>query len=483
MKTLVALLLLVSPSLFAQSVTVTWTNTHQTMDGWGGEDWKGNPPSGFSFTSGQADMFFSRFSGIGLEYIRTANYMCPVTGSCTVSTSLVPDLTSLQEAVARGAKVEIHIQPPANLQYSGNFTSGAPDPATGNCIDSSNWAKFANFTVRWIQMLNSNSAPVSVLAVGNEPDLKQTDTLGACVWTASGLDQYIANYLGPTLDSAGVLSSVKVALPDASDWFSTDLASTCLNDSSCSQYISIVEGHDYGLGSVDGTNNGYCCHTATAAPSGASGKHIWMDEVNGGLTYQATYRLWTFDTSMTDALVWAHNIHDFLTIANVSGWVYWELADECAGTTTGGCAGAPYNDGLTDGNFNASKRYYVVGNWSRYVRSGWVRIDATPSPATGTFITAFKEASSGEFAIIAVNGNPSSVKVAFLLAGFPSVASLTPTLTSASADLLDQPTVDTSGGAFSYLLPPSSVVTFHGTVSSSAAQPPSPATDPAASVR
>jgi O-glycosyl hydrolase len=74
-------------------------------------------------------------------------------------------------------------------------------------------------------------------------------------------------------------------LPESSNWFQTDLASTCLNDSTCSQYVSIVAGHDYGLGGTDGTNNGYCCVTAVVPPSSKSGKHIWMSEVNGGLTF------------------------------------------------------------------------------------------------------------------------------------------------------------------------------------------------------
>jgi glucuronoarabinoxylan endo-1,4-beta-xylanase len=465
-KALVALLLLAATPLFGQSVTVNWTNTHQTMDGWGAEDWISNQ-NGYQFTPAQADLFFSPSAGIGLEYIRTQNYACPTTGPCGVSTSNVPDLVSLQEAVARGAKIELNVQPPANLQYGENFVAGTPGPS-GNCVDSANWPALADFTVRWIQMLNSNGAPVSVLSVANEPDLDQPDSLGGCVWTAGGLDGYISGYLGPALASAG-LSSVRVMLAEASNWFDTDLVSVCLNDASCSKYVSIAAGHGYRIGGIDGTNNGYCCHTAVAPPSSTAGKHIWMSEVNGGSTYNSTAHLWKFDSSMTDALVWAHSIHDYLTAANVSGWNYWQLADCCAGTS-----GAPFNDGLTDASFHTSKRYYVIGNWSRYVRAGWVRIDATSNPASETFVTAFKDPSSANFAIVAVNRNTSPVNVAFSLADFPSVTSLTPTLTSASAGLADQPVVSVSDGAFSYSLPPLSVVTFHTASSSNSSQPPAP---------
>jgi len=181
-----------------------------------------------------------------------------------------------------------------------------------------------------------------------------------------------------------------------------------------------------------------------------------MSEINGGFTKSITgdTNMWLWDPGMADAMVWAHNIHDYLTIANVSGWEYWELADY---------SGQPvrYNDGLVDGVFSPGKRYYVIGNWSKYVRSGWVRIDATASPAKKIYVTAFKEESSGNFAIVVINQNSYPVVLTFSLDGFPDVTSVNPTLTSISANLIDQEEVNVSNGGFSYQLPATSVVTFH----------------------
>ena len=42
--------------------------------------------------------------------------------------------------------------------------------------------------------------------------------------------------------------------------------------------------------------------------------------MNGGATFNSTGGIWEWDPSMSDALMWAHNIHDFLTVANASGW-------------------------------------------------------------------------------------------------------------------------------------------------------------------
>jgi glucuronoarabinoxylan endo-1,4-beta-xylanase len=448
---------LVSSPALAQSATITWTNTHQTMDGWGGEDWI----SGENLTSSQADLFFSPSAGIGLEIIRTGNYDCPNTGDCAVSTSNVPDLKSLQEAVARGAKVELSIQsPPANVKYSGTFTDGTAG-ADSDCLDTSKFSAYASFMVDWTKMLNSNQATVSYLDVANEANLTQGSSLGACQWTAAGLDRFIGSYLGPAMSSAGLLGSVQIMMPSSSGWFGTvpDLSSKCLNDSTCNQYVKIASAHGYGSGNY--FNTGYCCAAATNPGAPTTNFKIWMSEINGGSSYNSGAGLWSWDASMSDALEWARNIHDYLTTVGVSGWLYWQLADCCSGES-----GAPFNDGLTDANFNTSKRYYVVGNWSKYVRSGWVRIDATPSPAGGIYVTAFKENASGKFAVVAVNENSSSANVSFSLASFPPVRSVTPTLTSASVNLADQPSVAVSNDSFSYALPSASVVTFHNASSS-----------------
>lgn len=471
------LLLLMALSVYsraqAQTVTVSWNTTHQTMDGWGGQDWKGDDTN-YTLTAAQADMFFSPTAGIGLEYIRTKNSACPETGSCSVSTSTLLDQLTLQEAVARGAKIELNIDPPANLKYIDSFNNGAPG-ANGTCIPNSNWPALAAFTVQWIQMMNSNGMPVTVLSPFNEPDNRGIYTGGHCAWSAGGIDSYVGGTLGPAMTSAG-LSSVQIMIAETQTWNDfKGSVDTCLNDSGCAKYVSIAAAHGYGnSGLPDGFSpqTGYCCSTAVTPPTSASGKKIWQSEINGGYTYYSAAAFWNWDPSISDGMVWARNIHDYLTAGNVSGYQYWELADCCDGE-----AGSPFNDGLTDSRFNPSKRMYVIGQWSRYVRSGWVRIDATANPVSGVYVTAFKDLSSGDFAIVAINQNSSPVAENFSLSGFLSLASLTPTVTSESANLADETDVTITNSAFSYSLPATSIVTFHGTsVSTGANKNPAPPT-------
>jgi glucuronoarabinoxylan endo-1,4-beta-xylanase len=469
------LMLIAVPSLFAQSATVTWTTTHQTMDGFGGEDVNLNASgcSGnqgncvFGFTSGQAASFFSTSSGIGLQIIRYANNGCPLTGACTPSSTTITSaaVSDLQLAVANGAIVELTLSPPANLKYSGNLITNTVG-ADGGCMDTSQFTAYANYVVSWIQYIQAQNIPVSTISAFNEPNGAGTTT--RCTMTASLLDTFIKTYLGPAMSTAGLTTRLMLSEDSAS---SAQLFSTCLADSGCAQYVSIVSFHGYGSGSQDGMGTGYCCRTAISPPANTSGKRIWQSEVNGGFTFPGTATgLWSWDASMADALVWARSIHDYLTITGASGWEYWDLADCCSSNV-----GAPYNDGLMQGNLSTvSQRYYVVGNWSKFMRPGWVRIDATANPTSGVYVTAFKDPSSDNFAIVAINQNSFAVTVDFSLSGFPSVASVTPTVTSASVNLTDQTDVTVTGAAFSDSLPATSVVTFHPTSSSSSKIPAPP---------
>jgi glucuronoarabinoxylan endo-1,4-beta-xylanase len=459
----------------ASTVTVNWTTQHQVIDGWGGVGWIDTispPNNGYKLTSSQAAQFFSPTLGIGLEYIRTQNFGCPGTGACEVSTSNMPDLVTLQEAVSDGAKIEVDINPPANLQYSG--TNGGAAGANGTCIPNANWSTFATYTVNWIQMLNVSGAPVSVLGVANEPNDTMSgtaNTFTTCMWSAAGLDSYIGGTLGPALSSAGLLSSVKVMMPQTSGWFSPDDASTCLNDSTCSQYVSIASSHGYdGAGSVDGTGSQYCCATATTPPMSTNGKRIWMNEVNGGFNYDSTSGVWLWENTMQDALVWAHSIHDYLTKANASAWFYWQLLDTCGGNYSGGCVNGPLNDGLGypvgSGQIPSSlvlaSRFYAVGNWSKFVRSGYYRIDATANPQSGVYITAFQNAVAGNIVIVAVNSNSSTKSQTLAITNAPTFSSLTPYVTSASLNLAAQSAATLTGNSFTYTLPASSVTSFVG---------------------
>ena len=152
-------------------------------------------------------------------------------------------------------------------------------------------------------------------------------------------------------------------------------------------------------------------------------------------------------------IAWAQKIHRYLSVANVNAWVWWFLTDMPSQGE-----GAD-NAALTDLQGNFPKRTYVTGQWSRFVRPGWLRIGVSHSDPVQ--ITAFKDPASQSFAIVAVNSTRRAVHQTFSLSGF-STNSITPWITSAALSLAAQAPISVTNSEFTYTLPESSVTTFSG---------------------
>jgi glucuronoarabinoxylan endo-1,4-beta-xylanase len=450
----------------AQTAEVTWTTTHQTIDGFGASDFG----TAENLTSAQADIFFSTTvsKGAGLSFVREiANEECNGT---------ISDLTTLREAVARGAQVWLTMQsPPVSMKSPGaTCSTGSLPPA--------NYSAYASYIVTWIQSLQADGIQVYAVSPVDEPDEADPsyedyapNNLGAFQFTPSEIDAFV-----PILHSALVAAglSTKVIIGEEGQWFDTagtssysNYPSVCMADSNCAPDVGIIAAHGYGY--YPNPKIGYydsyaCCSVVTPAPESTSTGQLWQSEVS----WSGSGNVYT--GSMADGLVWATNIHNYLTVANATGWFYWML---------GGNTWFNDNEGLSDSNLDPAKRLYAIGQWSKFVRPGWVRIDATAAPVSGALVTAFKQASSGSFAIIAVNNNASDTSVTFNLSGFPSSpSSVTPWITSSTLSLAQQPNASVLDGSFTYTLPAYSIISFVGNTTTAAAASPAPPTQLVATV-
>jgi O-glycosyl hydrolase len=413
------------PTTSLPTVSVNYASVNQTMQGWGAST--GFNERNTNLTGAQADCFFSYPSAgscstgnIGLEWIK-------IQDNHTANTA--PDLPTLQLAVARGVQVLLGFNGPQ--------------------LNSGSYASEAAYMVAKIQYFQANGVPIAMMSPINEP--VNTGTTGA------ELDTFIASYLHPALSAAGLATPIE--LGDGVEWFTTDYVTPCMDDGACSPYVPNVGGHDYGTGSVNGfglVGIENCCTTYVPPPSSAAGKGVWMTEVTGGFTGPCASDSGepTFDSSMADALVWASNLHYFVVAAGGQAWFYWNLAAETN-------HGPPdCNDGLTASSYAPTKRFFVTGNWSQFVRTGYSNIAATANPVSGIYATAFK-GTAGQLVIVAVNQNSSMTALNFSLSGV-TISSVVPYVTSSNFNLAAQTAVSVSGNAFTYTLPAQSVTTFVG---------------------
>src|SRR5208283_3730644 len=152
----------------------------------------------------------------------------------------------------------------------------------------------------------------------------------------------------------------------------------------------------------------------------------------------------------------------WLTKGNANAWHWWTINE------TGNAAS---NEGLygTD-RTTPAKRLWAIGQWSRFVRPGWIRLDATANPQSGIYVTAFKSPSGGNFAIVAVNIKTNRTSQTFNLSGFPTISSgtVTPYLTSSASNLAVQSSLAVTS-TLTCTLPAQSVVTFYGATGGAAA--------------
>jgi glucuronoarabinoxylan endo-1,4-beta-xylanase len=145
-------------------------------------------------------------------------------------------------------------------------------------------------------------------------------------------------------------------------------------------------------------------------------------------------------------------IHDDLVSGNVSAWHYWWLMP-----------GSDDNSALVMKSTQMlATRAWVLGNWSRFVRPGFMRVALTAEPQNSIYLSAFKNPDDGRVVVVAVNQGYGDTTQDFTIGG-GAIAELTPWVTSASQKLAQQAPVAVADGALSVTLPPRSVTSFVGT--------------------
>jgi O-glycosyl hydrolase len=205
-------------------------------------------------------------------------------------------------------------------------------------------------------------------------------------------------------------------------------------------------------------------------------KPTWMTEIccykgSGGVasSFGANY-----DPTMTQGFWLADQIESDFTVAGDSAWYWWTALSPVLGCSVVADPKCPdkvntkgFNDGLlyydehgaADGvtKIFTTKRFYVLGQFSRFVRPGAVRHDVTGVPK-GVHALAFS-ADGGDWTVVTWNENASAATFGLRL---PTSASVkTATVTNASSSLAGAPSPKhTDSGAWLVALPARTIATY-----------------------
>lgn len=360
-------------------------------------------------STADADLLWSTTSGAGLSLHRIR-----IAPDGTTSETNIAKL-----AVARGATV-----------WATPWTPPPEDKSNNNTVMGTltNGQDFANRLAKFVQTMKNAGVPIYAVSAQNEPDADVT--YESCVYTGATMASFIGNYMGPALASSGA----KIMGPETQNWCGfPNFAPALLNDTKASPYISIIATHEYG------------CSPSAHPEIAQAGKEFWETEI-----YDTDRKE---DPGMGSGLRVAQRIHDALTIANMNAWHYWWVYPS-----------TDDNGALWDkGTGKPSKRLWVMGNYSRFVRPGYKRISTSGRVPSGVLLTAFRNPTDGTVAIVAANKNTSSTSLSVFISG-DAPCSFTPYVTSSSENLAAKSAVSVSGGRFTATLAAQSVTTFVGTL-------------------
>ena len=133
-----------------------------------------------------------------------------------------------------------------------------------------------------------------------------------------------------------------------------------------------------------------------------------------------------FDFSMEEALYVARVMHYDLTVANARSWQWWRAAGGnykdglirmyVQGERTGGRRGMG-RSAVRQNMVRDSKLMWTLGNFSRFVRPGAVRLDVQgPMQADGVMLSAYRNA-DGTVSVVAINYADTEAAVSLGIAG------------------------------------------------------------------
>lgn len=303
--------------------------------------------------------------------------------------------------------------PPADMKTNNNTTGG-------NLKDDA-YVDYAHWLKSFVDYMAEHGVDLYAVSVQNEPDIEVD--YESCDWTPDQMLRFVKEYG----DSVGT----RLMAPESFQ-FRRQMSDPLLNDSRAAANLDIVAGHIYGGG------------LASYPLAEEKGKEVWMTEHFTESKHSGN------DWSL--ALDVATEMQKVMK-ADMSAYVWWYIVRFYG----------PIGDGTNGtGEGQITKRGYVMSQFSRFIRPGYVRV-YTSGPAGGESdnisVTAYKD-TSHKVAIVAENSGTSKMKIKFMMDGVTS-GTFHPYITSETKNAEKGSNIKvSSSGSFTATIPAQSITTF-----------------------
>jgi glucosylceramidase len=243
---------------------------------------------------------------------------------------------------------------------------------------------WARYYCKFIRAYESEGIPIWGLTVQNEPLAIQP--WESCVFSAGEERDFVKNYLGPALRSAG-LKDKKIIVWDHNRGLVYDYASTILDDPAAAKYVWGVGYHWYVGDHFENVKRVKEAYPKT---------HLLFTEGCNG----------PFDSSKLNDWQWGElyatsMINDFNSGAE--GWTDWNvLLDENGGPNhVQNYCFAPVHADTKTGKLLYMNSYFYIGHFSKFIRPGARRIISSSS--TDKLMTTAFLNPDGKIAVVVLN--------------------------------------------------------------------------------
>lgn len=435
-----------NPALVSgQNITINGAIEYQTMEGFGSSERVFDDPHVFDnfnpttkraatvvSTAEQDKILDLLYRDLGLTRVRPHTEGA---GIEAVNDNSDPEATDISKFDFTWKKNDAHVSFVKKAMARGVNTYFLSTIFMEDWMTEANPKEYVEWAMTIIRRWRELGLEMPYYSIMNEPGLLNPQT-GIKRWSGEYIRDVI-KLLGPKLRAEGF--ATRIVIPDDLNAFeSYQRSRIVLSDPEARKYVGALAYHLYGGTTVDKKN--------MKQLSEQYGIPVWMTEY-----------------FLPDGFDWANTIHDLITDFGASAVDYmWGFFGEwdnrvspISNLITLKYSGPQYL------GYEVQKHYYAMGQFSRAVRPGAVRVEAQ-SRIPGIKVTVFKHPADKTLTIVAINNNLSDVSVNFKLdnadlAGFSTVFR-----TSRTENWASLPPISLSDSFFKTILKGKSVTTFVG---------------------
>jgi glucosylceramidase len=369
------------------------------------------------------DAYFDPNKGIGYTVARTNIHSCDFSSaSYTYVDEGDKDLKSF--SIAHDRQYRIPFIKQAQATAGGKLTLfGSPwsppafmksnnDMLHGGKLKPEFHQSWANYYTKFIEAYEREGIPVWGISVQNEP--MATQRWESCIYTAEDERDFLKNYLGPTMQRAG-LGDKKIIAWDHNRDLIYQRASTILADPKAARYVWGIGYHWYEpwSGGDQMFDNVRLVHETFPD------KKLFFTEGCADSFKAEDLHNWRLGEMYGRSM-----INDFNDGA--VGWTDWNvLLDEQGGPNhVGNFCFAPVHADTRTGELIYTNSYYYIGHISKFARPGARRIAASPS-RSALLSTAFVNP-DGKVSVVVMNRGEQKVDYFLWVAGNAAAVSSLP---------------------------------------------------------